>query len=149
MLFRCFQEVERWGKKWLYWPNVAGGYELRDIFGKEKRSHAPKTYSRFDLHPGKRFVVGEGIFDILSYAQLNDYNADTYIVLNSTTSTKGLIADMSMWEVEHATLALDKDKAGMTAMRELYQAFSAIMAVTADLPPKIGQDWNDVLMEGN
>jgi len=147
LLFRCFQEVERWGKKWLYWRNIAGGCELREIFGKEKRSQAPKTYSRFDLRLGKRFVVGEGIFDILSYAQLHGYNADTYIALNSTTSTKLLISDMPNWDVEHVTLALDQDKAGKNAIRELCQAFEPIMEVTVDLPEKVGQDWNDILME--
>jgi hypothetical protein len=148
LLSAGIQEVEHWGKKWLCWQNVAGSYELREIFGSERAMPrgSTKTYSRFDLRPGKRFVVGEGLFSVLSYAQLTDYAADGYIVLNSTSCVKALIQDMPTWEVEHVTLAVDCDDAGMKAKRELYLALSPTIEVTVDHPMEVGTDWNDVLM---
>ena len=147
--FPVFQEVRHWKITWLCWQNVSGSYELREIFGSQRGmpSGSTKTYSRFELRPGRRFVVGEGIFDTLSYAQLNGYDADTYIVLNSTNCSNLLISDMTTWDVERVTLALDADRAGMEAIRKLYRAFSPIIAVTVNHPPKVGKDWNDILME--
>jgi hypothetical protein len=92
--------------------------------------------------------VGEGLFSVLSYAQLHDYPADTYIVLNSTSTTKDLIRDLPSWDVEQVTLALDTDPAGMQAMRDLYRAFASHhLPIKIDHPPKVGRDWNDILLE--
>src|SRR5215470_12908134 len=80
-------------------------------------------YARVDLRPGTHVVVGEGLFSVLSYAQLHDYMPDSYVVLNSTSCVAHLIRDLPTWEVEQVTLALDTDPAGFSAQRELYGAF--------------------------
>jgi len=149
LLFPVLQEVKHWGKTWLCWTNVAGSYELREIFGTERAMPrgSTKTYSRFDLRPGTHVLVGEGLFSVLSYAQLHDYVPDRYVVLNSTTTTKHLIRDLPTWGVEHLTLAVDTDSAGFSAQRELCSAFAPLLPMTRHHPPTRGKDWNDVLME--
>jgi len=93
-------------------------------------------------------VVGEGLFSVLSYAQLHDSVPDRYVVLNSTSCVDHLIRDLPTWGVEQVTLALDTDAAGFSAMRELYHAFlSHSFHITRDHPPKVGTDWNDILLE--
>jgi hypothetical protein len=147
--FPVLHEVEHWGKKWLCWQNVAGSYELREIFGAEwaMPRGSTKTYSRFDLRPGKTMVVCEGLFSMLSYAQLHDYVPDTYVVLNSVTTIPHLIRDALSWGMEQMILALDFDKAGLDGNRDLYLAFSPTMEVKVHHPPISGKDWNDMLME--
>jgi hypothetical protein len=150
LLFPVLQEVKHWGKPWLCWLNVAGSYELREIFGTERAMPrgSTKTYSRFDLRPGTHVVVGEGLFSLLSYAQLHDYVPDRYVVLNSTSCVQHLIRDLPTWGVEQVTLALDTDEAGMQAQRELCGAFlTHNLHIKLDHPPHVGQDWNDMLME--
>jgi hypothetical protein len=150
LLFPVLQEVKHWGKTWLCWLNVAGSYELREVFGTERAMPrgSTKTYSRFDHRPGAHVVVGEGLFSVLSYAQLHDYVPDCYVVLNSTSCVHHLIRDLPTWEVEQVTLALDTDAAGFSAIRELYGAFvSHGFHITRDHPPKVGTDWNDILLE--
>ena len=63
-LFPFLHEVEHWGKRWLCWQNVAGSYELRELFGKERAMPrgSTKTYSRFVRRPGTHVVLGEGLF---------------------------------------------------------------------------------------
>src|SRR4030095_11374191 len=97
LLFPILQEVKHAGKTWLCWTNVAGSYELREVFGTARAMPrgSTKTYSRFDLRPGDHVVVGEGLFSVLSYAQLRGYEPNIYIVLNSTTTTKHLIRDLT------------------------------------------------------
>jgi hypothetical protein len=93
-------------------------------------------------------VVGEGLFSVLSYAQLHGYEPDIYIVLNSTITTKHLIRDLPTWDVQQVTLALDTDAAGFSAQRELYGAFATHnLHITVDHPPRVGKDWNDILLE--
>ena len=150
LLFPVLQEVTHWGKTWLCWINVAGSYELREIFGTARAMlrGATKTYSRFDVRPGTHVVVGEGLFSVLSYAQLHAYVPDRYVVLNSTSCVPHLIRDLLTWEVEQVTLALDADKAGFSAMRELYRAFlTHNLPITVDHPRAVGKDWNDILLE--
>jgi len=70
------------------------------------------------------------------------------VVLNSTSCVDYLIRDLPTWDVEQVTLALDTDKAGFSAMRELYSAFvSHNLHIKVDHPPKVGKDWNDILLE--
>jgi Toprim-like len=150
LLFPVLQEVKHWGKTWLCWLNVAGSYELREVFGTERAMPrgSTKTYSRFDLRPGAHVVVGEGLFSVLSYAQLHDYIPDSYVVLNSTSCVPHLIRDLPTWSVEQVTLALDADAAGMQAKRELYGAFvSHRLHIKVDHPRTVGKDWNDILLE--
>lgn len=150
LLFPVLQEVEHWGKTWLCWINVAGSYELREIFGTARAMPrgSTKTYSRVDLRPGSHVVVGEGLFSVLSYAQLHDYVPDCYVILNSTTTTKDLLRDLPTLDVEQVTLALDADAAGFNAMRELYRAFvSHHLHIKVDHPRAVGKDWNDILLE--
>ena len=150
LLFPVLQEVKLWGKTWLCWLNVAGSYELREVFG-TARAMPPgstKTYSRFDLRPGTHVVVGEGLFSVLSYAQLHDYVPDCYVVLNSTSCVAHLIRDLPTWDVQQVTLALDTDAAGFSAMRELYGAFvSHNLPIKVAHPRTVGKDWNDILLE--
>ena len=149
LLFPVLQEVKHWGKTWLCWLNVAGSYELREIFGTKRAMPrgSTKTYSRFDLRPGTHVVVGEGLFSVLSYAQLHDYVPDRYVVLNSTSCVQHLIRDLPTWDVEQVTLALDTDAAGMQAKRELYGAFVSHVHIKVDHPRIVGKDWNDILLE--
>ena len=104
-------------------------------------------YSRVDLRPGAHVVVGEGLFSVLSYAQLHDYAPDSYVVLNSTSCVQDLIRDLPTWGVEQVTLALDADAAGMQAKRELYGAFVSHVHINVDHPRTVGKDWNDILLE--
>jgi DNA primase len=70
------------------------------------------------------------------------------VILNSTSTTKHLLRDLPTWDVQQVTLALDTDEAGFSAMRELYRAFvSHNFHIKVDHPPKVGKDWNDMLME--
>lgn len=150
LLFPILQEAKHWGKTWLCWRNVAGGYELREVFGTDRRmpQGSTKTYSRVAIRSGKHVVVGEGLFSVLSYAQMHDYVPDIYVVLNSTSCVPQLIRDLPTWEVEQVTLALDTDKAGMQAHRELYRTcLSHNFPINVDHPRKVGKDWNDMLME--
>jgi hypothetical protein len=150
LLFPVLQEVTHWGKTWLCWTNVAGSYELREVFGTARAMPrgSTKTYSRFDLRPGAHVVVGEGLFSVLSYAQLHDSVPDRYVVLNSTSCVDHLIRDLPTWEVEQVTLALDTDAAGFNAMRELYRAFATHnLHIKIDHPRTVGRDWNDILLE--
>jgi hypothetical protein len=149
LLFPILQEVKHWGKSWLCWTNVAGSYELREIFGTARAMPrgSTKTYSRFDLRPGAHVVIGEGLFSVLSYAQLHDYVPESYVVLNSTSCVQHLIRDLPTWEVEQVTLALDTDEAGFSAMRELCGAFAPPLQITRHHPPTRGKDWNDILLE--
>jgi len=100
---------------------VASSYELREVFGTERAMPrgSTKTYSRVDLRPGAHVVVGEGLFSVLSYAQLHDYVPDSYVVLNSTSCVAHLIRDLPTWGIEQVSLALDADAAGFSAMLEL------------------------------
>jgi len=149
LFFPVLQEVKHWGKTWLCWLNAAGSYELREIFGTERAMPrgSTKTYSRFDLRPGTHVVVGEGLFSVLSYAQLHNYVPDRYVVLNSTSCVAHLIRDLPTWSVEQVSLALDADAAGFSAMRELCGAFAPPLQITRHHPPTRGKDWNDILLE--
>ena len=148
--FPLLQEVKHWGKTWLCWRNVAGSYELREMGGEGKSMPrgSTKTYSRVDIRAGTHVVIGEGLFSVLSYAQLHDYVPDRYVVLNSTSCVQHLIRDLPTWDVQQVTLALDADAAGMQAKRELYRAFASHhLNIKIDHPPRVGKDWNDFLLE--
>jgi hypothetical protein len=147
------KETTHWGKQWLCWRKVLGGYELRSIGGDEKRLPRgnPKTYSQALIRPElKTLVICEGVFSTLSYAQLFHYAPDIYITLNSVSNVSKVVDAFPTWiedGVEQIILALDFDKPGRQTTRALHSAMKGKIAVRSEpfLLPLC--DWNDQLME--
>jgi hypothetical protein len=147
------QETTHWGRQWLCWRNVAHSYELRSTGGSEKSMPrgSIKTYSLKQIRPEmKTLVICEGVFSTLSYAQLFHYAPDVYITLNSVSTARKVLDALPKWigcGVELVVLALDFDKPGRQATRELKNAMKGKIAVRLEpfLLPLC--DWNDQLME--
>lgn len=111
-------------------PNVTGGYEVRNQFF--KGCIAPKDISHIRQQGESKSscFVFEGSMDYLSFLtirklkspQYPDLKAQDYIVLNSTTNVSKAIEALSGYERIHCFL--DNDKAGITAYRELENRFA-------------------------
>ena len=147
------KETTCYGKQWLCWRNKAGSYELRGIGGQDKAMPpgSIKTYSQALIREEmKTLVICEGVFSILSYAQLFHYALDVYITLNSVSTVRKIMADLPTWiecGVEQIILALDFDPVGRRATRELYRAMQGKIAVRPEPMILPLCDWNDQLME--
>ena len=106
-------------------PNVAGGYEVRNQFF--KGCIAPKDIShiRQSGEPREKCLVFEGMTDYLSFLTLRTRNCPTmpnldgqdYVILNSTANVPKAIDVLHKYERIHCLL--DNDKAGRNAYQEL------------------------------
>lgn len=111
-------------------PNVAGGYEVRNQFF--KGCIAPKDIShiRQSGEPREKCLVFEGMTDYLSFLTLRTRNCPTmpnldgqdYVILNSTANvTKALDV---LYPYERIHCLLDNDHAGWKATREIEREYS-------------------------
>lgn len=111
-------------------PNVAGGYEVRNRFF--KGCIAPKGIShvRQQGEPREKCLVFEGMMDYLSFLTLRMKNCPTmpnldgqdYIILNSVSNVSKGIDALHGYERIHCLL--DNDEAGRNAYLELAREFS-------------------------
>ena len=111
-------------------PNVAGGYEVRNRFF--KGCIAPKDIShiRQQGEPREKCLVFEGMMDYLSFLTLRMRNCPTmpnldgqdYIILNSVANVSKAIDVLHRYERIHCLL--DNDEAGRNAYLELAREFS-------------------------
>ena len=111
-------------------PNVAGGYEVRNRFF--KGCIAPKNIShiRQQGEPREKCLVFEGMMDYLSFLTLRMRNCPTmpnldgqdYIILNSVSNVSKAIDVLHGYERIHCLL--DNDEAGRNAYLELAREFS-------------------------
>ncbi len=110
-------------------PNVAGGYEVRNRFF--KGCIAPKDIShiRQEGEPREKCLVFEGMMDYLSFLTLRMKNCPAmpdldrldYVILNSVTNVSKTIDVLHGYERIHCLL--DNDEAGARAYQELRKEF--------------------------
>jgi len=110
-------------------PNVAGGYEVRNRFF--KGCIAPKDIShiRQQGEPREKCLVFDGMMDYLSFLTLRMRNCPTmpnldgqdYIILNSVANVSKAIDVLHGYERIHCLL--DNDEAGRYAYLELAREF--------------------------
>ena len=106
-------------------PNVAGGYEVRNRFF--KGCIAPKDIShiRQSGEPREKCLVLEGMMDYLSFLTLRMKNCPTmpdldrqdYVILNSVSNVSKAIDVLHGYERIHSLL--DNDEAGRAALARL------------------------------
>ena len=106
-------------------PNVAGGYEVRNRFF--KGCIAPKDIShiRQQGEPREKCLVFEGMMDYLSFLTLRMKNCPTmpnldrqdYVILNSVANVSKAIDVLHRYERIHCLL--DNDEAGRNAYLDL------------------------------
>lgn len=111
-------------------PNVAGGYEVRNRFF--KGCIAPKDIShiRQQGEPREKCLVFEGMMDYLSFLTLRIMNCPTmpnldgqdYVILNSVAIVSKAIDVLHGYERIHCLL--DNDEAGRNTYLELAREFS-------------------------
>ena len=111
-------------------PNVAGGYEVRNRFF--KGCIAPKDISHIcqQGEPREKCLVFEGMMDYLSFLTLRMRNCPTmpnldgqdYVILNSVANVSKAIDVLHRYERIHSLL--DNDEAGRNAYLELAREFS-------------------------
>lgn len=111
-------------------PNVAGGYEVRNRFF--KGCIAPKNIShiRQQGEPREKCLVFEGMMNYLSFLTLRMKNCPTmpdldgqdYVILNSVANVSKTIDVLHGYERIHCLL--DNDEAGRNAYLDLAREFS-------------------------
>ena len=111
-------------------PNVAGGYEVRNRFF--KGCIAPKDISHIRQHgePREKCLVFEGMMDYLSFLTLRmrncpimpDLDRQDYVILNSVAIVSKAMDVLHRYERIHCLL--DNDEAGRNAYLELAREFS-------------------------
>ena len=133
-------------------PNVAGGYEVRNRFF--KGCIAPKDISHIcqQGEPREKCLVFEGMMDYLSFLTLRMRNSPTmpnldgqdYVILNSVANVSKAIDVLHGYERIHCLL--DNDEAGRNAYRELEMEFSGRIRDFSD-NYKGHKDLNDYLCD--
>jgi hypothetical protein len=159
--FGLLEETTYHGTLYLAWPTSPGNYELRAV-GPTQTHRAKitpkgheKSFSLARLIPqATTCVISEGLFSTLSYAQLTQRLEAWYVILNSVENRRQLsarLAEFTAAGITEVILALDRDEAGYRAMVDLAQAChqAGLHHITLHLPPKAGDDWNDVLRRGD
>ena len=111
-------------------PNVAGGFEVRNQFF--KGCIAPKDISHIRQlgEPREKCLVFEGMTDYLSFLTLRKRNCPTmpnldgqdYVILNSTANVTKVLDVLYPYERIHCLL--DNDHAGWKATREIEREYS-------------------------
>ena len=110
-------------------PNMAGGYEVRNSFFKGCIAPKAITHIRQQGEPREKCLVFEGFMDYLSFLTLRlercpdrpELDGQDYIVLNSTSNLSKAIRPLGGYERIHCFL--DNDKAGMEAVQELREEY--------------------------
>ena len=110
-------------------PNVAGGYEVRNRFFKGYIAPKDISHVRQQGEPREKCLVFEGMMDYLSFLTLRMKNCPTmpnldgqdYIILNSVSNVSKAIDALHGYERIHCLL--DNDEAGRNAYLELVREF--------------------------
>ena len=111
-------------------PNMAGGYEVRNFFFKGCIAPKDITHIRQQGEPREKCLVFEGFMDYLSFLTLRMKNCPTmsdldrqdYVILNSTSNVSKAIDVLYPYERIHCML--DNDKAGYEATRAIALEYS-------------------------
>ena len=111
-------------------PNVAGGYEVRNRFFKGCIAPKDISYIRQQGEQQEKCLVFEGMMDYLSFLTLRMKNCPTmpnldgqdYVVLNSVANVSKAMDVLHGYERIHCLL--DNDEAGRNAYLELAREFS-------------------------
>ena len=111
-------------------PNMAGGYEVRNSFFKGCIAQKDITHIRQQGEPREKCLVFEGFMDYLSFLTLRMKNCPTmsdldrqdYVILNSTSNVSKAIDVLYPYERIHCML--DNDKAGYEATRAIALEYS-------------------------
>ena len=111
-------------------PNVAGGYEVRNQFFKGCIAPKDITHIRQSGEPREKCIVFEGFMDYLSFLTLRMRDCPTlpnldrqdYVILNSTANVSKAIDVLYGYERIHCLL--DNDEAGRNAYQELVIEFA-------------------------
>ena len=111
-------------------PNMAGGYEVRNSFFKGCSAPKDITHIRQQGEPREKCLVFEGFMDYLSFLTLRMKNCPTmsdldrqdYVILNSTSNVSKAIDVLYPYERIHCML--DNDKAGYEATRAIALEYS-------------------------
>lgn len=111
-------------------PNVAGGYEVRNRFFKGCIAPKDISYIRQQGEQQEKCLVFEGMMDYLSFLTLRMKNCLTmpnldgqdYVVLNSVANVSKAMDVLHGYERIHCLL--DNDEAGRNAYLELAREFS-------------------------
>ena len=110
-------------------PNMAGGYELRNRYFKGCLAPKDITHIRQQGEPRAACYIFEGFMDYLSYLtiRVNDHpeepriEAQDYMVLNSVTNLSK--AERLLRPYSRIDCFLDNDQAGQTAVESLKKMF--------------------------
>lgn len=115
------------GKRYfaIAFPNMAGGYEIRNRYFKGCIAPKSITYIRQRGEPKKTCYVFEGFMDYLSfltlrledYPQNPDFGRQDYIVLNSVSNLPKALYPLGGYEYIHCFF--DHDRAGLEAYQKL------------------------------
>ena len=111
-------------------PNVAGGFEVRNRFFKGCIAPKDITHIRQSGEPREKCIVFEGFMDYLSFLTLRMRDCPTlpnidrqdYVILNSTANVSKTIDVLQGYERIHCLL--DNDEAGRNAYQELAIEFA-------------------------
>lgn len=111
-------------------PNVVGGYEVRNRFFKGCIAPKDINHIRQQGEPREKCLVFEGMMDYLSFLTLRIKNCPTmpnlygqdYIILNSVANVSKAIDVLHGYERIHCLL--DNDEAGRNAYLDLASEFS-------------------------
>ena len=111
-------------------PNVSGGYEVRNSFFKGCIAPKDITHIRQQGEAKDKCLVFEGMMDYLSFLTLRMRNCPTmpnldkqdYVILNSTANVTKAIDVLYPYERIHCLL--DNDYAGWKATQEIEKEYS-------------------------
>ena len=111
-------------------PNMAGGYEVRNSFFKGCIAPKDITHIRQQGEPREKCLVFEGFMDYLSFLTLRMKNCPTmpdldrqdYVILNSTVNVLKAIDVLYPYERIHCML--DNDETGYKATRAIELEYS-------------------------
>ncbi len=110
-------------------PNVSGGYEVRNKYFKGCIAPKDITHIRQKGEPRETCYIFEGFMDYLSFltARQKNYptyptlNKQDYIVLNSVSNLSKALHPLGNYE--HIHCFFDNDAAGMKAVQELHREY--------------------------
>ena len=130
-------------------PNIAGGYELRNPFF--KGCIAPKDITHFYADESKKTCfLFEGFIDFLSFMtlrriqnpQYNGLSNQDYLILNSVTNIHKALKCLSVYN--NILCFLDNDEAGRNAYKQLSEEMSSSVLDSSSLYSDF-KDLNDYL----
>lgn len=118
------------------------GWNIRNKYWK---GCSAQGYSYFS-NRSDQLCVFEGIFDLLSYREIQNSNRikEDYLVLNSLVNIKRAIPILEKYE--HVDLFLDQDMAGKNATKNLTETFPQCLDQGNSIYPF--KDLNEYLVEG-